>query len=87
MKNVIDYKPVGVCSKAFHITVEAGKIKSLTADGGCNGNLKGLSSLLIDMKVTEAIEKLNGITCKEKVTSCPDQIALALQEYMENPDK
>ena len=68
----IDYVPHGVCSRAFHIEVEDGTIRSVQVVGGCNGNLQG-------MKVEEAIARLEGICCGAKQTSCPDQIAQALK--------
>ena len=76
-----EYKPVGVCSKKFVIEIEDGVIKSLEIVGGCPGNTIGISHLVKGMKVDEAIEKLKGIECGFKGTSCPDQIALALEEF------
>lgn len=76
-----EYKPVGVCSKKFVIEIEDGVIKSLEIIGGCPGNTIGISHLVKGMKVDEAIEKLKGIECGFKGTSCPDQIALALEEF------
>ncbi len=76
-----EYKPVGVCSKKFVIEIEDGVIKNLEIIGGCPGNTIGISHLVKGMKVDEAIEKLKGIECGFKGTSCPDQIALALEEF------
>lgn len=76
-----EYKPVGVCSKKFVIEIEDGVIKNLEIIGGCPGNTIGISHLVKGMKVDEAIEKLKGIKCGFKGTSCPDQIALALEEF------
>jgi len=56
-------------------------IRSLEVIGGCNGNLKGISSLLKGQKIDDVIERLDGITCGMKPTSCPDQIAQALKAY------
>lgn len=75
----ITYQPQGVCSKFFEIQVEDGTIQSVEVVGGCNGNLKGLSSLLRGMKVEEAIQRMEGIRCGVKPTSCPDQLAQALK--------
>ncbi|NBI68164.1 TIGR03905 family TSCPD domain-containing protein [Pseudoflavonifractor sp. 60] len=75
----IQYKPQGVCSRAFEIQVEDGIIQSVQVVGGCDGNLKGLSSLLKGMKVEEAIQRMEGIRCGGKPTSCPDQMAQALK--------
>ena len=75
----IQYTPRGVCSQFFQIQVEDGVIQSVQVVGGCNGNLKGLSSLLRGMKVEDAIQRMEGIRCGMKPTSCPDQLAQALK--------
>lgn len=74
------YKPQGVCSQIIDIEVEDGVIKSVSFTGGCNGNLQGISSLVTGMKTEDAIRKLKGIKCGFKNTSCPDQLACALEE-------
>ena len=74
----IQYTPRGVCSRSFTIQVEDGIIRSVLVVGGCDGNLKGISSLLEGMTVTEAIRRMEGIRCGRKPTSCPDQLAQAL---------
>ncbi len=76
----ISYRPRGVCSRLMNIEAEDGVIKSVEVVGGCNGNLKGISSLVVDMPVKEAISRLEGITCGDKPTSCPDQLAQALKQ-------
>lgn len=73
------YKTKGVCSRNIFIDVEGDTIKSVRFDGGCNGNTKGISSLVEGMKVDEVIEKLEGIKCGFKDTSCPAQLAEALK--------
>lgn len=73
------YQPKGICPSAIDIEVENGFIKSVNFTGGCNGNLKGISSLVIGMEVNDAISRLKGITCGYKNTSCPDQLAMALE--------
>lgn len=78
------YKPKGVCSKAIDVEVEGDVIKSVKFTGGCNGNLQGISSLVAGMKIRDAIDKLRGIKCGIKNTSCPDQLACALQEILDN---
>lgn len=78
----IMYQPQGVCSKAFEIQVEDGTIQSVQIMGGCDGNLKGLSSLLRGMKVEEAVQRMEGIRCGVKPTSCPDQLAQALKTVL-----
>ena len=75
----IQYTPKGVCSRAFQIEVEEGLIRSVQVTGGCDGNLKGLSSLLKGMTVEDAIQRMEGIRCGMKATSCPDQLAQALK--------
>ena len=75
----IQYTPKGVCSRAFQIEVEEGVIRSVQVTGGCDGNLKGLSSLLKGMTVEDAIQRMEGIRCGMKATSCPAQLGLALK--------
>lgn len=79
---IIQYTPRGVCSRAFEIAVDEGVIQSVQVMGGCDGNLKGLSSLLKGMKVEEAIQRMEGIRCSGKPTSCPDQLAQALKKAL-----
>lgn len=76
------YRPKGVCSNAIDVQVEDGVIKSVEFTGGCNGNLQGISRLVAGMKVEDAIDRLKGIKCGFKSTSCPDQLACALQEII-----
>ena len=76
------YQPKGVCSNTIDVHVEDGVIKSVKFTGGCNGNLKGISRLVAGMKVEDAIDRLKGIKCGFKSTSCPDQLACALQEII-----
>lgn len=78
----IQYRPRGVCSREFTIDVEDGTIRSVQVVGGCNGNLQGLSALLRGMKVEEAIQRMEGIRCGMKATSCPDQLAQALKSFV-----
>ena len=80
---VYTYKTTGVCSRQITIDVEDGIVQNVTFDGGCNGNTKGISGLVRGMKVEEAIERLGGIRCGLKSTSCPDQLACALREAMD----
>lgn len=75
------YKTNGVCSRSIDIEIENDTIVSVSYMGGCNGNLKGIGSLVVGMKVDDVIEKLSGIKCGFKDTSCPAQLALALTEY------
>ncbi len=75
----ISYKTKGVCSRTIHIKVEDGIVKSVKFDGGCNGNTKGIAALVEGMRVEDVIQKLQGIKCGFKDTSCPEQLALALK--------
>ena len=77
----ITYRPRGVCSRLMEIEVEDDKIASVNVVGGCDGNLKGIASLLRGMPVDEAIRRMEGIRCGGKATSCPDQLATALKNY------
>ena len=74
------YKPQGVCSYGMIIEVEGDTIKKVTIEGGCAGNTVGVSRLVEGMKIDEAIKRLKGIPCGMKGTSCPDQLARALEE-------
>lgn len=73
------YKTSGTCSSAINLEVESDIIKSVSFTGGCNGNLQGISRLVEGMKVEDAISRLKGIRCGFKNTSCPDQLARALE--------
>ncbi len=75
------YKPNGVCSIKMEFNIENDIIKDMNVVGGCNGNLKGIKLLIIGQNIDYVINKLKGIKCNNKNTSCPDQIALALEEY------
>ena len=77
--DTIQYTPRGVCSKQMEIDVEDGVIQAVRVMGGCNGNLKGIASLLKGMEVEDAIARMEGIRCGMKSTSCPDQLAPALK--------
>ena len=76
------YKTTGVCAKEIQFEIEDNKIKSVNFIGGCPGNLIGISHLVKDMEVEEAITKLKENYCRTKDTSCPDQLAHALEEYL-----
>jgi uncharacterized protein (TIGR03905 family) len=80
----ISYIPRGVCSRRIDIEIEGDIITSVKYSGGCSGNTQGVAALIAGMKVEEAIERLSGIRCGFKPTSCPDQLATALKEYLEN---
>ncbi len=76
------YQTQGTCSRQIEIELENGFIKSVRFDGGCHGNTQGISRLTQGLKATDAIEKLEGIDCKGKGTSCPDQLAHALRQML-----
>ena len=77
----IQYQPKGVCSNYMEIDVDGGVIQDCRVKGGCNGNLQGISHLLKGMRVQDAIQRMEGIRCGFKSTSCPDQLAQALKSY------
>lgn len=78
----ISYKTRGVCSRQIDIKIEDGVIAEVVFTGGCSGNTKGVAALVEGMAVEEAIKRLKGITCGPKSTSCPDQLATALEQYL-----
>lgn len=78
------FYPVGVCSRQYEITLNDDNIiEDIVIIGGCNGNLQGISSLVRGMKATDAIERMRGIRCGFKPTSCPDQLSIALEKALE----
>ena len=79
-----EYKTNGTCSQRILFEIEEGKVKNVTFLGGCNGNLKGIGSLVEGMDAQEVITRLEGTTCGMKQTSCPDQLAKALKQALEN---
>ncbi len=72
------YKTKGTCSRSIEFDVENGVLLSVRFVGGCDGNLAGISNLVKGMRVEDVIEKLRGIDCGGKGTSCPDQLSKAL---------
>lgn len=84
MKHFI-YEPKGVCSTQMDFDIDSdNKIHNLVVTRGCNGNLKGIAALVEGQDIDEIINKLEGIKCGFRETSCPDQLATALKEYKEN---
>ena len=77
-----EYKTKGTCSQRILFEVIDGKVCNVQFIGGCNGNLQGISKLVEGMDVNEVIERIKGRHCGMKPTSCPDQLAKALQEAM-----
>ena len=78
----IDFRPRGVCSQRMTVEIEDGIIRSLRIMGGCSGNLQGIAALVRGMPAEEAIQRLKGIRCGFKDTSCPDQLARNLESAM-----
>ncbi len=77
------YRTKGVCSQEMRIELDDDNtIRHVEIIGGCNGNLQGISRLVVGMKAADAIERLRGICCGTKTTSCPDQLAVALSEAL-----
>ena len=76
----IEYTPTGVCSKKIEVTVEDGIVHNVRFTGGCNGNTQGVSRLVEGLRADEAIEKLSGIRCGMRGTSCPDQLSKAIAQ-------
>lgn len=79
-----EYTTKGTCSRSILFDIEEGKLKNVQYIGGCNGNLKGIGSLVEGMEVGEVITRLEGISCGGKGTSCPDQLAAALKQIRDN---
>ena len=79
-----EYKTKGTCSQRILFEIVDGKVRNVQFLGGCNGNLKGIGSLVEGMDADEVIARLEGTTCGMKNTSCPDQLAQALKQAKEN---
>ena len=77
-----NYRTQGTCSRNISFDLEDGVVTNISFEGGCNGNLKGISALAEGKKAQEVIETLSGIRCGFKSTSCPDQLAKALSEAL-----
>ncbi len=78
----IDYMTKGTCCREILLEIENNVIKNVEFIGGCQGNLQGIKNLIIGMDINEVASKLKGILCGSKPTSCPDQLATCLIEYM-----
>ena len=78
----LEFKTKGVCARQINLEIEDGIVKDVKFIGGCNGNSSGISMLVKDMKVEDVIKKLKGIKCGFKNTSCPDQLAIALEKLL-----
>ena len=78
-----EYQTKGTCSSRILFDIEDGKLKNVEYIGGCNGNLQGISRLVVGMDAQEAIRRMRGIQCGFKPTSCPDQLATALEQALQ----
>lgn len=76
------YKTNGVCCKEIKVEVQEGIVKEVDFESGCPGNLIGIKKLVENREVSEVVSLLKGTTCKSRPTSCPDQLALALEKYL-----
>lgn len=80
-QEIIQYQPQGVCCQLMQVAIEDNKIVDADFFGGCNGNLQGIRKLIQGMDIDEVIDKLGGVMCGPKSTSCPDQLAACLIQY------
>ena len=81
------YIPRGVCPTRLDFEIDGDKVSNVQFRGGCNGNLKAISTLVEGMTVDEVTRKLSGISCGMKSTSCTDQLAAALKRAVEEEKK
>ena len=82
------FRPQGTCSKEMHVEVnEQGIIENLKVVAGCSGNLQGIGALVKGMSAQEAIDRLKGIRCGMRSTSCPDQLARGLEAILAEMNK
>lgn len=79
MRKTYQFRPQGVCSQLMEITVDGDILEDVQVLGGCSGNLQGIASLVRGMKIEDIIQRLDGIRCGGKASSCPDQLAQALK--------
>ena len=78
------YQPHGICASAIDVEMDGNIIRSVKFTGGCDGNHKGPCALVAGMPAEEAIKRLRGITCGPRNTSCPDQLAVCLEQLLPN---
>lgn len=83
MEKKVSFTPCGVCSRQIDVEIEDGIVSSVAFTGGCHGNTQGISVLVTGMRAEAVIERLKGIDCKGKGTSCPDQLARALEQALQ----
>ena len=77
-----NYKPKGTCSTNIKLKIKGDILEDIEVTNGCPGNLEGIRRLTRGMKLTDIVEKLEGVDCRARGTSCPDQIACAIKEYL-----
>lgn len=77
------YRTKGTCSSQIDLDIEEGIVRSVRYTGGCNGNLQGIAKLVVGRRADELIRTLKGIRCGSKETSCPDQLARALEQALQ----
>ena len=82
MKKTIDYRTQGTCSRMIHVEIEDGIISNVQFFGGCHGNTQGVAKLVKGRKAEEVVALLKGTDCGGRGTSCPDQLALAIEKAM-----
>ena len=82
MKEFVEFIPTGICSRKITFELEDGKIHNLKFLGGCHGNLSAISILLEGADALRAAEMLRGNQCRDKGTSCADQLAIAIEQAM-----
>lgn len=87
MSHIISYFSEGTCNNKIDILINKNIVESVKFIGGCPGSLIGISELVQGMDINEVIERLEGIKCGSKDTSCPDQLTKALQKYLEEEQK
>ncbi|MBR1942224.1 TIGR03905 family TSCPD domain-containing protein [bacterium] len=84
---IIEYETYGTCCRMMRVEIgEDGTVLNSDFLGGCNGNLQGIRSLIQGMKIDDVIQKLQGISCNGKPTSCPDQLATCLLNYKQQKE-
>lgn len=79
-----DYKTQGVCSRGIHVELDGETIRSVKFDGGCHGNTQGVAALAVGMNAREYIARCKDIKCGMKETSCPAQLAIAIEEALQS---
>ena len=81
MELLMKYMTKGVCSRSIDFDVVDNKVTNVKFEGGCSGNTQGVAALVEGMDIDEAIKRMKNIKCGFKPTSCPDQLAIALEQY------